>query len=119
MLYLYRNIVNNVITLTKGLQKMKINTTEKSVLLHIIDECYNDFFADAESISNACNITIAQAKGYMGSLIKKGLCVDGEVEEYGYQGIHSLNYDACPIGFGCDSYSQEEMLTFYKNKGVL
>lgn len=98
---------------------MKLNTTEKNVLIKIIDACHEDYFADAQDIARSCKLTISQAKGYMGDLIKKGLVVHGEVEEYGYTGVHSLSVDGHAIAFGCDNYSEEDMLTFYKNKGVL
>ena len=100
---------------------MKINQTEKNVLLAIIETCYEDYFATAEDISRACKLTVSQAKGYMGDLIKKELIAIGEVDTFReiIKGVHSLDVDGHGIGFGCDRYEEEEMLTFYKNKGVL
>ena len=100
---------------------MKINNIEKNVLISIIDTCYDDYFACAEDISRSCNLTISQAKGYIGDLIKKGLIVSGEIDTIGNQikGVHSFDADGCAIGFGCDRYDEEEMFSFYKNKGVL
>lgn len=56
-----------------------------------------------------------------GDLIKKGLIVSGEVDTNTSEikGVHSLDSQGYAIGFGCDEYDEEEMLTFYKNKGVL
>lgn len=100
---------------------MNLNTTEKNVLIAIIDACYDDYFADAQDIASSCKLTIAQAKGYMGDLIKKGLIVAGEVDagNGNFTGVHSVDADGMAIGFGCDEYTEEEMLTYYKNKGVL
>jgi hypothetical protein len=100
---------------------MKLNTTEQNVLTTIIDACYYDFFADAKYIANICDLTVAQAKGYMGDLIKKNLVVTGEVDacDGKLTGVHSVDPDGVMVSFGCDEYSEEDMLTFYKNKGVL
>jgi hypothetical protein len=100
---------------------MNLNKNEKNVLLAIIETCYDDYFADAQYISRACKLTVSQAKGYIGDLIKKELIASGEVDTGSekIKGVHSFDVDGHAIGFGCDEYSKEEMLTFYKNKNVL
>lgn len=101
---------------------MKLNTNEKNVLLAIIDRCHDDFFATASDIKYLCDLdSIEQAKGYIGSLVQKKLVVSGHVETCNefIHGTHSLDVNGHAVSFGCDEYSEEDMLTFYKNMGVL
>jgi hypothetical protein len=101
---------------------MNLTTNDKIVFQEIIRECCYEFCATATKIASNCDMTYAEVRRYMYGLVRKGLVQfgDGVIDDCeSITGVYLLDGYGEPTDFEWGDYIEQDMISYYKGKGVL